>query len=111
MIRLSYFRLLVMTCFVFSIGVFVSCNKDDNDQPNDGKAALYSFGPTGAKVGDTLRFIGINLDQVSSIKFTGVNAIVDKASFKEQSSDNIRVLVPQSTEKGKVVLKLSNVIV
>lgn len=97
-----------MFCFVLSIGAVVSCNKDDNDKPNDGKAALYSFGPTGAKVGDTLRFIGVNLDQVTSIKFTGVNAVVDKANFKSQASDVLTALVPSTTEKGKVVLKLSN---
>ncbi|MGZ3851447.1 MAG: IPT/TIG domain-containing protein [Flavisolibacter sp.] len=108
MIRLSYSRLLAMICFVLAIGILASCHKNDNNSSNNGKAALYSFGPTGAKVGDTLRFIGINLDQVSSIKFTGVNALVDKAGFKSQSSDLITALVPATTEKGKVVLKLTN---
>jgi hypothetical protein len=87
--------------------VMASCNKNDNSS-NNSKATLYSFGPTGAKVGDTLRFIGIHLDQVTSIKFTGVNAVVDKANFKSQASDLITALVPSTTEKGKVVLKLSN---
>lgn len=108
MIRLSYSRLLATTCFMLALGVFVSCNKDDNDKPNDGKAALYSFGPTGAKIGDTLRFIGVNLDQVTSVKFTGLNATVEKSNFKSQGSDLITLLVPASTERGKLVLKLSN---
>jgi len=108
MIRFPYTRLLALLTFILMVVSFVSCNKDDNDKPNDGKATLYSFGPTGAKVGDTLRFIGANLDQVSSVKFTGVNALVDKANFKSQSSDLITLLVPATTEKGKLVLKLSN---
>src|SRR5438309_3868599 len=98
MIQLSYKRLLTLICFVLSIGIIVSCNKKDS-HPNDGKAALYSFGPTGAKIGDTLRFIGVNLDQVTSIRFTGVNAVVDKANFTSQGSDHIKLIVPQSTEK------------
>src|SRR6476620_3819074 len=108
MIRFPYTRLLALLTFILMVVSFVSCNKNDNEKPNDGKATLYSFGPTGAKVGDTLRFIGANLDQVSSVKFTGVNALVDKANFKSQSSDLITLLVPATTEKGTPVLKLSN---
>jgi len=108
MIRFLNTRLLALLSLTILIGAFVSCNKDDNENPNDGKAALYSFGPTGAKVGDTVSFIGVNLDQVTSIKFTGINALVDKANFKKQGSDLITALVPATTEKGKVVLKLAN---
>lgn len=108
MIRLSSnTRLLAFCSFVLFTGMMVSCNKKDNS-PNNGKATLYSFGPTGAKIGDTLRFIGVNLDQVTSIKFSGVNAVVDKSNFKAQASDLIRLIVPQSAEKGNVVLRLSN---
>lgn len=107
MIRLLNAKLLVSLTLILIFGLVISCNKKDNN-PNNGKAALYSFGPTGTKIGDTLRFIGINLDQVSSIKFTGVNAVVDKANFKSQSSDLIRLIVPQSAEKGYLVLRLSN---
>ncbi len=107
MIRLLNTRLLASLSLVLFVGVFASCNKKDS-LPNDGKAALNSFGPTGAKFGDTLRFIGVNLDQVSTVKFTGVNAVIDKASFKSQASDLIRLIVPQSAEKGYVTLKLSN---
>jgi hypothetical protein len=106
MIKLTNYRLLTLLCAVLVIGV-VSCNKKDS-APNNGKAALYSFGPTGTKVGETLRFIGVNLDQVSAIKFTGVNAVIDKANFKSQGLELVEVTVPQSAEKGKVTLRLSN---
>ena len=106
MIKLTYSRLLAFLIVVLVIGS-ISCNKKDN-QPNEGKAALYSFGPTGTKIGETLRFIGINLDQVSAIKFTGANALVDKANFKSISKTLIEAVVPQSAEKGNVILRLSN---
>jgi hypothetical protein len=100
MIKLTSFRLFLL---LLLIGVVISCNKKDS-APNDGKPALYSFGPTGAKHGDTLRFIGVNLDKVASIKFTGTNATVDKANFKTQASDLIKLVVPASAEKGFVTL-------
>lgn len=106
MIKLTYSRLLALVGFVFVVAI-VSCNKNDS-KPNDGKAALYSFGPTGTKIGDTIRFIGVNLDQVSAIKFTGINAIVDKSNFKSQAKELVEVLVPPSAEKGNVVLRLSS---
>lgn len=105
MIKLTYFRLLAFLSIILVIGV-TSCDKKDN-LPNNGKAALYSFGPTGTKIGETLRFIGVNLDQVSSIKFTGKNAIVDKTNFKSQDGSTIQVVVPQTAEKGTVTLRLS----
>lgn len=104
MIKLTYSKLLTLLCAVLVIGV-ISCNK--KDAPNDGKAALYSFGPTGTKIGETLRFVGVNLDQVSAIKFAGTNALVDKTNFKSTSKTVLEVTVPQAAEKGKVVLRLS----
>src|SRR5829696_206684 len=106
MIKLTYMRLLVSLSLIVLIGMAVSCNKKD-DVPNDGKTALYSFGPTGAKIGDTLSFIGVNLDKVNAVKFTGVNAVVDKSNFKTQAGDLIKLIVPTAAEKGYLTLRLS----
>ena len=106
MIKLTSFRVFVAMPFIL-IGVIMSCNKKE-DLPNDGKTALYSFGPTGTKIGDTVSFIGVNLDKVTAIKFTGANAIVDKATFTHQTSDLIKAIVPQAAERGQVTLRLSN---
>jgi hypothetical protein len=108
MIKLTFFRLLAFICFVLSIGSVVSCSKKD-DNTSSGKAVLLSFGPTGAKHGDTLRFIGRNLDRVSSIQFTGgAAATVEQKNFKKQTPDLILVIVPVAAEKGYVTLKTSD---
>jgi IPT/TIG domain len=103
MIKLSNNPLLALICFMCSISAFTSCKK--NNVTDNGKAQLFSFGPTGARPLDTLRFIGTQLDKVTSIQFTGTNAIVDQKDFKQQSSDLILVIVPRTTEKGYVTLK------
>jgi hypothetical protein len=104
MIKLSSFRTLVLMCFLSSLGFVISCDK--NDDENSGTVQLFSFGPTGSKHGDTLQFIGANLDKVSSIEFTGgAAAVVNQKDFKKQTSDLILVIVPQAAEKGYVTLK------
>src|SRR4030095_5704618 len=104
MIKLSSFRLLALMLFILSVGIVTSCDKDDDEVTSD-KIQLLSFGPTGAKHGDTIKFIGANLNKVTAIHFTGTNAIVNQADFKSQTSDLIRLLVPQAAEKGYVTLK------
>lgn len=104
MIKLSSFRLLALMLFTLSVGIVTSCDKDDDEVTSD-KIQLLSFGPTGAKHGDTIKFIGTNLNKVTAIQFTGTNATVNQADFKKQTSDLILLLVPQTTEKGYVTLK------
>ncbi len=104
MIKLSSFRLLALMLLTLSVGFVTSCDKDDDEVTSD-KIQLLSFGPTGAKHGDTIKFIGTNLNKVTAIQFTGTNATVNQADFKKQTSDNIFLLVPQTAEKGYVTLK------
>ena len=104
MIKLSNKPLLALICFVCIIAASTSCKKN-NDVADKGIVQLLSFGPTGAKPLDTLSFIGIHLEKVTTIQFTGTNAVVDQKDFKQQSADLILLVVPRTTEKGYVTLK------
>jgi len=104
MIKLSSFKLLALVGIILSIGIVTSCDKDD-DEVNSDKIQLLSFGPTGAKHGDTIQFIGTNLNKVTAIQFTGTNATINQSDFKKQTSELVLVLVPQAAEKGYVTLK------
>src|SRR5215203_2977850 len=103
--RFRYSRLLTFTCFLLALSIFVACNKKDNE--DDGRTQLFSFGPTGSKIGDTLRFIGAHLEKVTAIKFTGdsAGATIAAKDFKMQTPGEIRVIVPAAAERGKVTLK------
>lgn len=103
MLQLANSRLLLFFCFVSLAGFFTACKKD-TDATSDA-VKLLSFGPTGAKHGDTLRFIGTNLDKVTAIQFAGTNATVAQNAFKQQSPELILVVVPPVAEKGFVTLK------
>jgi hypothetical protein len=102
MIKLLNIRLLPLVCFLLTIGVISSCEKDTS---KTGDVVLLSFGPTGASHGDTLRFFGHNLNRVTAIDFSGTGASVPQSAFLQQSSELILVKVPNEAIKGFVRLK------
>ena len=103
--KLFNIRMLSFVCFVTIIGIATSCKKNDAES---GDVKLLSFGPTGAKHGDTLLFIGNNLNKVTSIQFTGTTSLVDQKNFISQSEELIKLIVPSSAEKGYVTLKTTD---
>lgn len=104
MIKIFNKPLLVLLFMVTTFGMLTSCDKN-NDDVNSGNVELLSFGPTGARHGDTLRFFGNNLHQVTAIEFAG--ATIDKAAFIQQTPELILVKVPNETVQGFVTLKTS----
>jgi len=95
-------RLLILLCLLLGVITLPYCEKDP-EAANDGKVQLLSFGPTGANLGDTLMIIGNNLEKVTAVELTGAN--VDKANFKKQTKEEIHLIIPQSTVRGKITLK------
>lgn len=95
----------VLSIALLIIVCLQSCKKDK--EATTDTVTLVSFGPTGVKHGEEIRFIGTQLDKVTQIKFTGSNATVDKAAFTTQSSTLITLIVPQGAERGRVTLVTS----
>lgn len=104
--KLIQSKLLYLICMIACMSAITACDKD-NDEVNSGKVELLSFGPTGAAHGDTLRFVGNNLQKVTAIQFTGegASATVEQKDFKTQTTELILLMVPQAAEKGYVTLK------
>lgn len=104
MIRIINKPLLLLVCLAGSLAMIVaSCNK--NNDTSSTQVRLLSFGPSGARVGDTIRFIGNNLNQVTEIDFTGNSAVVAQSAFIKQTPDLILIKVPQQAELGYLTLK------
>lgn len=81
--------------------VFTACDDDENASSD---VTLQSFGPVGVKHGETVRFIGTNLDKVSAIVLQpGVE--IPASGFASQSSALIELVIPEAAETGKLLLK------
>lgn len=105
MMKQSYNRLLTLFCFALPVLILLSCKK--NNDKDDGRVELLSFGPTGAEHGDTIRFFGRNLDKVTAVQFTGTSATVEQKDFKNQTNEQILLVIPNAAEQGFVTLKTS----
>ncbi len=81
--------------------LFASCEKDD-DSGKTTEIQLLSFGPSPALRSGELRFIGTNLDQVSTIVLPNN---IQVSNFKSKSYDLITLVVPEETVEGYVTLK------
>lgn len=78
--------------------MFFSCEEDEVDQ----SVALYSYGPMPIPRGAELRFIGSNLDKVTSIVLPGNMEITE---FGTKSSTLLTITVPQDAIEGLVTIK------
>lgn len=98
--RFPAFTFLVM--LLSAVTFLSSC--EDEEVVSDA-VVLESFGPAGVNHGDQIKFIGRNLDKVSSIVLPGVE--VPSSQFTSHSPGLIELVVPQEAVAGKVVLKTS----
>ena len=96
--RSKWFFLL---CFVLVMGLISSCKKDTAVVSD--KVELLSFGPSGAKQGEQIIFIGTNLNQVTAVQLVG--ALVPAASFTKRTPERIEFIIPLTAEQGYATLK------
>ena len=94
-------RLLSLICLAMSIGIATSCNKEKD--AGSGNVVLLSFGPSGVKHGDQIKFIGMNMNKVTSIKLVGDS--IPGSLFVEQTPELIVIVVPEKAERGLIILR------
>ena len=90
-----------MIC-LFTALLFINSCKKDSDTSSD-KIQLLSFGPSGAVHGDSIFFIGTNLNKVTSIELVG--ATIPESAFLIKTTERIVFVIPQSTQEGYATLK------
>jgi len=90
---------LALVCILGASGLLMSCEEEDT---MGSEVVLLSYGPSGVKHGDTIKFIGLNLDKVSAIVLQPEIEITD---FLTKSSTLIEITVPKAAQAGLVTLK------
>ncbi|HYF68125.1 MAG TPA: IPT/TIG domain-containing protein [Ohtaekwangia sp.] len=93
---------LMMILTVISAGLLLSSCKDDDG--DNSKIELHSFGPSGVKHGENIIFIGRNMDKVTSVILPG-DVEVPSSSFISATKNQFEITVPAEAEEGKVILK------
>ena len=100
MSQLFKIKPLLLIAFLASMFVIEACKKDDDTDAN--LIQLLSFGPSPALRGGDLRFIGTNLDKVTSVVLANN---VEVSTFTTKTPELLVMVVPEATVNGKVVLK------
>ena len=101
----QYLNKAFLLSLVAMLGItflFISCEKDDEGSSNE--IVLNSYGPMPIARGAELRFIGQNLNKVTSVVLPG-EIEIDASEFTLISADMIKITVPQNAVEGYVVLK------
>ncbi|WP_152541774.1 glycan-binding surface protein [Saccharicrinis fermentans] len=102
--------LLLLSLFGFlSLSTFFASCSDDEDKGAD-EVTLYSYGPMPIARGAELRFIGDNLDKVSSIVLPPDLQVIS-TEFTEHTEKSIKLTVPQDAVEGYVNLLAGEVTV
>src|SRR5260221_11989945 len=99
MLKYSLKNTLLLSLLILAL--FNSCTKENR---TSSQTALQSFGPTTVKHGETIKFIGVGLDQVTDI-IMPVDVDVPSSAFITHTSSLIEITVPEESMVGYVTLK------
>lgn len=92
-------RKIILGVFLGLLLAAAGCTKKESVST---ATELLSFGPSGVKHGDEIRFIGNNLNRVTAIRLPGIT--VEASAFTQHSNETITLLVPDAATSGKVFL-------
>ncbi|NGM61106.1 hypothetical protein G5B30_04145 [Sphingobacterium sp. SGG-5] len=96
-------RLTLFVLISCVLSLASACKKTEN--MDSSTVELLSFGPSGVRHGEEIRFIGYNLDRVTEIEFAGIT--VSSTDFLEHTAKVIVLVVPDGARNGFVTLKTS----
>lgn len=102
--RIKSWAAFLMACLIILTGFgFTACKKEKVET----KIVLESFGPSPALRGGELRFIGLNLEKVTSIILPGLKEgqTVEVSEITVIDEREIQISIPQEAGVGYVTLK------
>ncbi|MBS2099362.1 hypothetical protein [Carboxylicivirga linearis] len=100
---MKFTTILLALMYISVSGVFlVSCDKDD-DENTSTEANVLSYGPMPVARGAELRFIGENLNKITSVVLPE-NIVISSANFTSHTETSIKLIVPQDAVEGYVKL-------
>lgn len=100
--KIFKYSYLAALCLSMATATLSSCNDDTyNTEQYTGGVNLNVWGPRPVARGGELRFLGSGMDQITKIEIPGSGDVTD---IKVISPEEIRIIVPQDAEPGKVVL-------
>lgn len=88
-----------MLSLLIGTSIFNACSKDDKDVS---VVKLEAFGPSPALRGSTIKFIGVNMDKVSSIVLPDNLEITN---LTKSGTTEISITIPQEAKPGYIILK------
>lgn len=100
MSQLFKIKPVLLLVLLASLFIIEACKKEDDTDAD--LIQLLSFGPSPVLRGGDLRFIGTNLDKVTSIVLANN---VEVNTFKTKTAEQLVIVVPEATVNGKVTLK------
>ena len=92
----------LMGLLFLSLMFLNSCKEEDDISLNT--VELLSFGPAGVQHGEIIKFIGRNMDKVTSVVLPD-NVEVSSSQFVTRTKELIEIVVPDEAIAGKVMLK------
>jgi hypothetical protein len=95
----KFFTASLLACMLMSGFLFNSCKVD---QPDLTTIKLNAFGPSPALRGGDLKFIGTNMDKVTSVVLPGNEEITE---ITKTGTTEISIAVPQDATPGVITLK------